>query len=255
MKAQGKSKKQAESKLKKKQETKKLKTTDEDAKAPELLQKHKEYTVKFSFPVTSDLRSPILEMDRVTFGWMPERPLFEEIQLTIGMESRVAITGLNGVVKSTFLRLLIGENTQKGKETRYSRLKIGKFSQHSEEHLSADESPTEYLLQRFGALLDGKPQNERKALGTISLSPHAHCIKNKDLSGSQKDRVVLTELFLTAPNLLILDEPTNNLDTESINALKDALNAYKGGVVMIIHNNHLIEYYTLYVIENQTIKK
>ncbi|XP_065566867.1 ATP-binding cassette sub-family F member 1-like [Artemia franciscana] len=263
MKAQGKSKKQAELRQKevglrtRKQEKNKLRPTEEDAKAPELLQKiKKNYAVSFSFPATSDLRSPVLEIDQVTFGWVPERPLFEEIDLSLGMKSRVAIMGLNGVGKSTFLKILTGEETpQKGKVTRYSRLKIGKFSQHSEEHLPADESPTGYLLRRFGALLDGKPQNARKALGTMGLSPHAHYIKIRDLSGGQKARVVLTELFLTAPDLLILDEPTNNLDIESINALKDAFMDYKGGVVMVTHNNHLIEDYTLYVMENQTIKK
>ncbi|XP_065566933.1 ATP-binding cassette sub-family F member 1-like [Artemia franciscana] len=254
----GLSKKQAESKkkrvLKREQEKKKLK--DKDANAPELLQKpFQKYLVHFSFPATSDLRSSILEMEKVTFGWIPERPLFEEVEFSINQQSRVAIMGPNGVGKSTFLKLIVGEEKpQKGKVT-CSNLKIGKFSQHSEEHLPANESPTEYLLRRFSALLEGKPQNARKALGTMGLSPHAHYIKNKDLSGGQKVRVVLTELFLTAPQLLVLDEPTNKLDNESINALKNALNAYKGGVVMVTHNDHLIEGYTLYVIENQTIKK
>lgn len=79
----------------------------------------------------------------------------------------------------------------------------------------------------------------------------------KDLSGGQKARVALAELCLSAPDVLILDEPTNNLDIESIDALGEAIHEYKGGVIIVSHDERLIRdtECTLYVIEDQTINE
>lgn len=130
---------------------------------------------------------------------------------------------------------------------------IGRFDQHSGEHLTAEESAAEYLQRLF----DLPHEKARKALGSFGLISHAHTIKMKDLSGGQKARVALAELCLSAPDVLILDEPTNNLDIESIDALAEAINEYKGGVIIVSHDERLIRETdcTLYVIEDQTINE
>ena len=69
-------------------------------------------------------------------------------------------------------------------------------------------------------------QQARKHLGSVGLESHAHTIPNRDLSGGQKARVALAELIIMAPDIIILDEPTNNLDLESIDALGDAINEF-----------------------------
>ncbi|XP_060664374.1 ATP-binding cassette sub-family F member 1 [Drosophila nasuta] len=260
LKAHGQSKKAAEKKQKesltRKQEKNKSKQQkqDEDEGPQELLARPKEYIVKFRFPEPSQLQPPILGVHNITFAFDGQKPLFIKADFGIDLTSRVAIVGPNGVGKSTFLKLLLGElEPQQGEQRKNHRLHVGRFDQHSGEHLTAEESAAEYLQRLFNL----PHEKARKALGSFGLVSHAHTIKMKDLSGGQKARVALAELCLSAPDVLILDEPTNNLDIESIDALAEAINEYEGGVIIVSHDERLIRETgcTLYVIEDQTINE
>uniref|UniRef100_A0A2H8TQ80 ATP-binding cassette sub-family F member 1 n=1 Tax=Melanaphis sacchari TaxID=742174 RepID=A0A2H8TQ80_9HEMI len=265
MKQQGQSKKQAEKKQKevltRKQEKNKGKSgknagmdDDDNAEPTQLLQKPRDYNVKFSFPDPSPLQPPILGLHNVSFAYPSQKPLFKDVDFGVDLNSRVAIVGPNGVGKSTFLKLLTGDLQPTIGEMRMNhRMKLGKFDQHSGEHLTAEETPAEYLMRLF----DLPYEKARKQLGTFGLAGHAHTIRMKDLSGGQKARVALAELCLNAPDVIILDEPTNNLDIESIDALAEAINDYKGGVIIVSHDERLIRdtECTLWVIEDQTINE
>lgn len=261
LKASGSSKKKAESKQKEaltrkqqKNQTKLSKNDDEDTGPTELLERPKEYLVKFRFPETSTLQPPILGLYNVTFNYPTQPKLFKDVEFGIDMESRVAIVGPNGVGKSTFLKLLMGDLEATSGETRKNlRLKIGRYDQHSGEHLTAEESPTEYLMRLFNLPVE----KARRQLGSFGLQSHAHTVQMKDLSGGQKARVALAELTLSAPDVVILDEPTNNLDIESIDALADAIKEYDGGVIIVSHDERLIRETDcqLWVIEEQTINE
>lgn len=261
LKAHGQSKKAAEKKQKealtRKQEknrSSKVTKAEEDDGPQELLAKPKDYIVKFRFPDPPPLQPPILGIHNVNFSFPGQKPLFIKADFGIDLTSRIAIVGPNGVGKSTFLKLLMGDlEPNQGDHRKNHRLHIGRFDQHSGEHLTAEESAAEYLQRLF----DLQHEKARKALGSFGLASHAHTIKMKDLSGGQKARVALAELCLSAPDVLILDEPTNNLDIESIDALAEAINEYKGGVVIVSHDERLIRETecTLYVIEDQTINE
>lgn len=249
LKQSGKSGKQAEKKVKDEKTRRQGEVQQVD-----LLQRPKEYVVRFKFKQPSELQPPILGLYDVDFGYGDGPLIFKKVNFGVDLSSRIAIVGPNGVGKSTFLKLLSGEIEPRSGERRANhRARIAKFDQHSGEHLTSEENPTQYLQRVFN--LDY--QEARKYLGSFGLAAHAHTIPNCQLSGGQKSRVALCELALHGPHILILDEPTNNLDLESIDALADALSTFEGGVVVVTHDERLIRATdcVLYVVEDNSIEE
>lgn len=219
-----------------------------------MLKKPKDYVVKFKFPEPNDLAPPILGLKNVSFKYDGQNYLFKNLEFGIDMTSRVAIVGPNGVGKSTLLKLLLGDIEPTSGELIKNRfLKIGRYDQHSADQFDLKLTPVEHLQKNYN--LDY--QESRKRLGSVGLAGFAHEIKINDLSGGQKARVALCDLACKAPDVIILDEPTNNLDIESIDALAEAITDYKGGVIIVTHDERLIRETEclLYIVENQVVNK
>jgi ATP-binding cassette, subfamily F, member 1 len=257
MKAAGKSNKQAEEKQKtaltrKQEKNRKNLQKEEDNDQTELLAKPKEYTVKFKFPSPQSLQPPILGLKDASFRYDNQPLIFKNVNFGIDLSSRVAIVGPNGVGKSTLLKLLRGDLIPTSGERICNRhLRLGRFDQHSGDQFDLNITPVEHLQLTYN--LD--QQECRKRLGSVGLPGFAHLVIMKDLSGGQKARVALCDLTCRAPDVIILDEPTNNLDIESIDALSQAINEYKGGLIVVSHDERLIRETDciLYVVENQGV--
>uniref|UniRef100_A0A3Q3M142 ATP-binding cassette sub-family F member 3 n=1 Tax=Labrus bergylta TaxID=56723 RepID=A0A3Q3M142_9LABR len=203
---------------------------------PELQPLEKETEVTLRFPDNFEkLSPPILQLDEVEFYYSADLRLFSGLNLSADLESRICIVGENGAGKSTILKLLMGELTPvNGIRQAHRNLKIGYFSQHHVDQLDLNVCSVELLLNKF----PGRTEEEyRHQLGGYGITGELSTRPVASLSGGQKSRVAFSICF---PNFYILDEPTNHLDMETIEALAKALNKFKGGVILVSHDERLI---------------
>lgn len=200
--------------------------------------KEKKYNVNFHFDDPGTMGPPIIEIRDASFGFSPDKILFEDIDLNIDLESKIAIVGPNGVGKSTLVNLILGKyEPTSGEILRNRKLKTIKFAQHFVDELEMSENAVAYILKNYP---DMKPHDIRQHLGKFGLTGNTHTNPISLLSGGQKSRVMFANIALRKPHIMFLDEPTNHLDIESVDALAEALEAFPGGIVLISHDQRLI---------------
>ena len=241
---------------KKKNDKKKVDAFIEKNKVP---RPEKPYDVTINFGNPALIRSNIIELSDVTFGYSPEKILLNNISFGLAMESKIALVGANGCGKSTIIKLITKEiDSIDGLVNINSQSKIGYYNQHFENQLPIDKSPIEYLLELIpdDYIKNGmKEQTVREYLGTVKLEPSAHHKKIGALSGGQKARVAFIKIIFQKPHFLVLDEPTNHLDIETVDALIDGLSRFEGGILVITHDSELIKRLNceIWMLSNATI--
>ncbi|VDO60272.1 unnamed protein product [Heligmosomoides polygyrus] len=196
--------------------------------------------ITFKFPECEVLNNPVLQLDDVSFRYNDKTAyLFKRLNLGTHANSRICIVGENGSGKTTLLKLLLGDlNPTMGLRNINRRIRIGYFTQHHVDQLDMDMTAIEVLAHNH----PGKTQEEyRTALSRFGLSGDMALQSVFTLSGGQKSRLAFANIAMLNPNYLILDEPTNHLDVETVAALGVALNTFAGGVVLVSHDEQLIE--------------
>ncbi|KAJ4293853.1 ATP-binding cassette, regulator of translational elongation [Collariella sp. IMI 366227] len=214
-----------------------------------------EYSVKFTFPDVEKMTPPIIQMTGVTFGYTKDKILLKNVDLDVQLDSRIGIVGPNGAGKTTVLKLLIGKlEPTSGLISQNPRLRIGYFAQHHVDALDLTTSAVSFMAKTY----PGKTDEEyRRQLGAFGITGTTGLQKMELLSGGQKSRVAFACLALTNPHILVMDEPSNHLDIEAMDALADALKEFQGGVLMVSHDVTMLQTVctSLWVCDNGTVEK
>ncbi|OKL58892.1 hypothetical protein UA08_05778 [Talaromyces atroroseus] len=198
-----------------------------------------EYVVHFKFPDVEKLSPPIIQMTGVAFGYTKDKPLLSDVDLDVQLDSRIGIVGPNGAGKTTVLKLLIGQlQPTRGLISQNPRLRVGYFAQHHVDALDLNDSAVGFMTKNY----PGKTDEEyRRHLGAFGITGMTGLQKLGLLSGGQKSRVAFACLSLTNPHILVLDEPSNHLDIEAMDALSQALQNFQGGVLMVSHDVTMLQ--------------
>ena len=167
----------------------------------------------------------------------PNRPLFDDISLTLSDGDRIGVVGLNGCGKSTLLRILSGDYSPDAGVVRYGRgARIGILAQQP-------VLPKGSVRDAVGEDWRGEAMLDR--LGMTGLIDS----QTDELSGGQQKRVALAKLLVSEWDALILDEPTNHLDLDAIAYLEEWLANYRGGLILVTHDRHVLDRVTTKVLE------
>ena len=165
-----------------------------------------------------------------------DKALFTDLTATFYRGDRVAIVGPNGAGKSTFLRIIAGELAPDRGDVRYGvGLRTAFYSQSSVDDLPAGVSATE-AVARMGVT----DEEARGLLGRLNLGGEATDKPVEAFSGGERRRIMLARLMAQKADCLFLDEPTNDLDIPSREALEDVLASYEGALFVVSHDRYLL---------------
>ncbi|KZL84968.1 atp-binding subfamily member 3 [Colletotrichum incanum] len=224
-------------------------------KMPVLEPPETEYSVHFKFPDVEKMTPPIIQMTGVTFGYNKDNILLRNVDLDVQLDSRIGIVGPNGAGKTTVLKLLIGKlSPTSGLISQNPRLRVGFFAQHHVDALDLTMSAVGFMAKEYPGRTD---EEYRRQLGAFGITGTTGLQKMAVLSGGQKSRVAFACLALTNPHILVLDEPSNHLDIEAMDALASALKEFQGGVLMVSHDVTMLQTVctSLWVCDGGTVEK
>ncbi|WP_348746817.1 ABC-F family ATP-binding cassette domain-containing protein [Tenacibaculum sp. 190524A02b] len=183
-----------------------------------------------------------------------DKQVLENVDLLIERNSKIAFVGQNGQGKSTLAKMMVGEIPFDGNLKLGHNVEVGYFAQNQSEYLPPEKTVLEIMED---AANDGNRVKVRDMLGAFLFGGEAVDKKAKVLSGGERNRLALCKLLLSPFNVLIMDEPTNHLDIASKNVLKQALQNFKGTLIIVSHDRDFLQGLTstVYGFKDKVIKE
>lgn len=197
----------------------------------------------------------VIRAEKLSYAWR-DQPLINNFSTTILRGDKIGIIGANGVGKTTLIKLLLGQlQPTGGKVERGVRLAVAYFDQHraqfdEEQNLRDNLAPSSDFVE-----INGQKRHVISYLQDFLFTPLQIQKPVKVLSGGERNRLLLARLFAQPSNLLVLDEPTNDLDAETLELLEELLMDYPGTLLLISHDRSFLNHVVTrsLVFENGTI--
>lgn len=195
--------------------------------------------------VSSRLGRKIIEINNVSKSYA-DRQLIKDFSYTILRNDRMGIIGPNGCGKSTLLKMITGEvEPDEGHIEKGETVKIGYFSQENEA-LDPDKRIIKFVEEIASSIkVSGGTLSASQMLERFLFPAYMHSVKVGALSGGEKRRLYLLSILMQAPNVLILDEPTNDLDIDTLTVLEDYLDDFPGAVIIVSHDRYFLDRLTI----------
>ena len=188
----------------------------------------------------------MIEAENVTMAY-GGRTLIKDFTYEFTGSDRIGIIGGNGAGKSTLMNIITGQlEPDAGTVEIGSTIHIGYFNQHSDELLEAlneNQRVMDYLSEEgaFVTTSDGSQISVSQMLERFLFTGNQQYTPIHKLSGGEKRRLFLLRVLLSAPNVLILDEPTNDLDVQTLTVLEDYLESFNGCVITVSHDRYFLD--------------
>lgn len=194
-------------------------------------------TIKFHFKSLPCKSDAVVQATDVSFSYNDENPLIKNFSLTTFPGDRIAIIGRNGKGKSTLLKILHQSlEPDSGKVRMPPTLVVGYYSVDSIKELHSQYN----ILEELARVGNSSEQEVRNLCGSLLFQGEDVKKRISVLSGGEKSRVCLGKVLLSPTQLLMLDEPSNHLDMESVEALTEAIENYEGTVIFVTHNEAML---------------
>ena len=188
----------------------------------------------------------VIELSNISKGYNG-RTLIKDFSYEFTPGDRIGIIGGNGAGKSTLMNIITGKvEPDAGNVEIGSTIHIGYFDQHSEDLLDAidiNQRVIDYIkdIAAFVTTSDGGQISASQMLERFLFNPNQQYSPIHKLSGGEKRRLFLLQVLMSAPNVLILDEPTNDLDVQTLSVLEDYLESFNGCVITVSHDRYFLD--------------
>jgi ATP-binding cassette subfamily F protein uup len=198
--------------------------------------RHQQGQANLQVNVADSSGKKVIEVKQLCFAW-PNQPIVQDFSCVVMRGDKVGLIGANGCGKSTLVQLLLGQlSPQSGQVTLGTNLQIAYFDQHRAK-LNENLSVADNVMESSDYVeINGVRKHIIGYLGDFLFTPDRARQPVKSLSGGERNRLLLAKVFAKPSNLLILDEPTNDLDIETLELLEDLLMNYQGTVLIVSHD-------------------